>query len=244
MWLHAPRAPQPHWTLRLGATFDDYLAKFNGDRRRKLRWAARNFDAKAGAPVTVERVTEAAQVGPYLARVRELSARTWQGERLGQVMSDDAGERGKLEAYARRGWLRSYLMSVGDQPAAFVLGWQAAGTYTYERIGYDPRWANLSPGNVLLFKLIEDLHAHQPARVVDFGAGDNAYKRLYGTDCADAQDLYLVRRSPKMAVARTLQLATVRGEALARRLVEKSGMKQRLGRWLKRGGKVAGAKTT
>jgi hypothetical protein len=66
-------------------------------------------------------------------------------------------------------------------PAAYCLGSIRWGEFSYDIVGYDPQFAKLNPGKVLLYNILEDLHRHRVVDRVDFGKGITGYKRLFAT---------------------------------------------------------------
>jgi CelD/BcsL family acetyltransferase involved in cellulose biosynthesis len=230
-----PRPPQPHWLLKIHEDFEKYLMTFPGERRGKIRRRVRKLDKDMKEPVRMVRVTTPAQVPEFLAQVEKVSAISWQGTRLQQVVKDAPEERAKLMRQAEHGWLRSYLLYVGERCIAFVIGAQESGIFYYERIGYDPSLSQYAPGIVLFYKIVEDLHAHDRPSWLDFGTGDNNYKRLYGTESFDCVDVYLLRRSPYMGAARTVHRSLVVAEQAARDVIDRYGLRTRVLRILRRG---------
>src|SRR5262249_35857972 len=93
-----------------------------------------------------------------------------------------------------RGLLRSYVLTAGTQPCAFVLGYQGRETFHHVQIGYDPSFAGYSPGSVLHYLLFEDLILHRPPRWVSFGYGDSEYKRMFGNVHFEEAIVLLVNR--------------------------------------------------
>ncbi len=243
VWSYIPRPPQPHWLLQLKPDFEKYLMTFPGDRRGKLRRRVKKIDKEAKQPVRVERVTTPAQVPGFLTQVEHVSSISWQGTRLQQVVKDAPAERAKMMRHAERGWMRSYLLYVGDKCIAFVIGEQESGIFYYDRIGYDPAWSQYAPGIVLFYKVVEDLHAHDAPAWLDFGTGDNSYKRLYGTESFDCVDVYLLRRSAYMGAARTVHRSLTAAEQAAREVIDRYGLRNKVMKILRRSpaAAVAGA---
>lgn len=236
LWLYAPKSPEPHWFIRLPVDFDAYLAKFSGKRRRTLQYGVRYLEKRADAPIRVERIAAPEQIPSFLKYVARVSSLSWQGRRLQHAVQADGVERAHFSAYAEQGWFRSYLLMCGPHCIAFAIGAQCDGVYYYERIGYDPAWASYSPGSVLLYRIIEDLYAHQRPEWFDFGSGDIEYKRVYGNECVEAVNVYLLRRSAYMGLARTMNRSLTAVEGLLRRSVNRLGIRSTVLQLLRHGG--------
>ena len=94
-------------------------------------------------------------------------------------LPDDIQNPEILKDLARRSLLRSYLLQGSDQTSAFVLGYQFQRVYHYADIGFDESLSKYSPGNVLLFLLIEDIINNTELSHINFGIGDSQYKRIF-----------------------------------------------------------------
>ena len=235
LWLYAPKSPGPHWFIRLPETLEAYLGKFSGKTRQTLQYKVRRLEKRATAPVRVERITAPEQVPAFLAHVARVSSLSWQGRRLQKQVSASEATRAYFTELAERGWLRSYLLLSGSQGIAFVVGMQADGVYYYDEPGYDPAWASYSPGAVMLYRLLEDLFAHHRPQWFDFGSGDLEYKRFYGNECVEAVNVYLLRRSAYMGLARMAHRSLTAVEDLLRRSVNRLGIRSTVVQLLRRG---------
>jgi hypothetical protein len=230
-WHYMPYGTVPHHLVRLTGDFEEYLATLGGRSRRKLRNAVRKLEAHAGESLAMDRITRREQLPDFFRHAETVSRKSWQGTQLGEIVRATEEDLDVYAEHADRGWLRSYVLRAGDEPIAFVQGFQAAGTYYYNQIGYDPAWAEHDPGKVLLFRLIEDLCAEDRPDRLDFRYGDNLYKQVFGTDCYDEANLYLIRKTPYGALFRAVHGGCARAAAAARRLLQRLQLRERLRRW-------------
>jgi len=242
-WVEIPRAPTQHRLIRMAASFEDYLAKFSGRTRRTLAYKVRKLEERAGAPITLQRIRRRDELGGFLEMAERISARSWQGTKLGQVFRPEV-QAARLGAFADLGWGRSYLLRCGSEPVAFVAGTQAAGVFYYDHASYDPRWAAHHPGTVLLYKLIEDLYADDTPEVLDFGCGDNEYKRVFANESYEEVTALLVRKSAYTALALATNRACVKTSAAARAGLDRLKLREKVrhllrGRPNKPGGRSA-----
>lgn len=99
------------------------------------------------------------------------------------------------------------LLSLGERPIAFAYAYHYQGCVELVRIGFDPEFANLAPGNALWTRLIRDSF-QRGDRVLDFGPA-----------CLDYKRFWITRLEPSFRVRQYSR--TPRAQAL------------RLGRWLK-----------
>src|SRR5208283_3583735 len=113
----------------------------------------------------------------------EVAKKTYQrGLRVG--FADSAGVRKRLELCARKGWLRAYLLYLGDRPVAFWIGTLCGETFLSEYMSYDPELRQFSPGMVLIMRVIEGFCNKANGDIVkelDFGPGHAEYKGVLGS---------------------------------------------------------------
>lgn len=210
-------APSPYWWIRFPGKPEEYWSQFSKKSRYNFRYRAKHLEH------TVRCVRDADEVEDYARRVDDLISRTWQYKRLGYRL--DIPQKVELwRAMAKLGALRSYLLQQGDRTIAFATGFQWKGQFTYEETGYDPELAAKSPGQVLLYRVIEDLIARETPKVLDFGYGDNEYKRIYANHQTTSGPLVVVRNAVvPCAAVRAAQLRSATGRA-ARTLLAKAGV--------------------
>jgi hypothetical protein len=230
-WPYMPYGTVPHHLVRLTGDFEEYLATLGGRTRRKLRNAVRKLEAHAGDGLAIDRITRREQLAEFFRHAEAISRKSWQGTQLGEVVRASPEMLALDGEHADRGWLRCYVLRAGDEPIAFVRGFQAAGTYYYNQIGYDPAWAEHDPGKVLLFRLIEDLCAEDRPDWLDFRYGDNLYKQVFGTDRYDEANLYLIRKTPYGALFLAVHGGCARTAAAARNLLQRLQLRERVRRW-------------
>jgi len=212
-----PSDPMPHWWIRFPEKPEQYWSQFSKKTRYNFRYRAKHLDHTVRCLRTVGEVSE------FVQKVKSLVCRTWQHRRLEVLF--DVEER--LEAWkqlAAAGAFRSYLLEQGDRLVAFAMGMQWKGLYIYEETGYDPLDAPKSPGQVLLYRVIEDLIARDTPQLLDFGFGDSEYKRIYANHQTTSGPLALVRQGPlPLALMSLFRARSLAGRA-ARRTLEKLGI--------------------
>ncbi|MBN1671840.1 MAG: GNAT family N-acetyltransferase [Kiritimatiellae bacterium] len=191
--------PQHVWQLKLPASFDAYAAAMRHKTRYNLQRARRKL-WEAAKDAQVLKVEKPEDVPAFLRHVDSVFRCSWQARRGAAGKRDGAADVRRLQRVAGHGWLRSYVLLCADRPVAFAVGYQYAGTFTLEEIGYDPDWARFSPGSVLNFLIVEDLFQSDNRPVLlDFGFGENVYKHVLGNECYEAGQAYVVPRTRRRA---------------------------------------------
>ncbi len=160
--------------LALPPSWETYLARLSGKHRHELQRKMRRLDRDApdahascvSAPADI-----AARLGDFLALHR--SSRVGKARFMDERMERFFRE--ALAVFAERGAARLWFLDTASGPiAAFVtLEWD--GTVGLYNSGFAPERAALSPGVVLLARLIRDAIARGRQRF-DFLRGEERYK--------------------------------------------------------------------
>lgn len=166
-----------HHRIRLPQSAEEYWSRFKSKSRATLR----KKRTKLG-DYTVRRFRLLSEVPAFLEAAHAVSLNTWQTHQLGLRVRANSAEARYLGFLAEQGAFRSYVLFREQQPVAFVLSHQWGGVYHYDELGFDRRLAELSPGNVLLQEIIDDLLTHDGPEVLDFGLGDADYKQFFGNE--------------------------------------------------------------
>lgn len=194
-FVYAADNVRPLYSIAFPGTFDEYLRKFSGKTRSTLRRKVKMLREQGGGKLTLVRTGEVEGVSAFLDGIRDIGKRSWKKGGSGWAHISGSNAQHQLEDVARRGFLRSYTLRVGDAPCAFVNGYQHGGVYHYADLAYDERFAKWSPGLVLLFLLIEDLCAQDPPRRLNFGAGYADYKRQFANEIAHDASVLVLRQT-------------------------------------------------
>jgi CelD/BcsL family acetyltransferase involved in cellulose biosynthesis len=225
-------APESNHRLRLPATFDDWLASLGRRTRKNLKGQTRRFQTETAGDLKISRISAEHDVRGFLADADRVYRASWQCRAFGYSPMACEFRREQLGTLARHGWLRSYLLTAGGQPAAFTISYQYGDTLHVENTGFDQRFAHHSPGAVLNYLLIEDLFAHARPDVVDFGFGDADYKRHCGSEATPGYSAHVTRSARWQSLLR-LQRGLTRVEAGTRALLVRLGLYRSLRRLIK-----------
>lgn len=179
------RVDRPNWRLELtpGDAEASLARAWTARHRKERRREERRLREHAGGELELRAFTGPGEIGAFVGPTEELAGRTWQTRvGTGSVFRATARWRRIMECEAERGRLLCYWLVAGGVPIAYQVGFVHGGTYFWEATGFDPSLARLSPGQVLMAMMFRDL-ALRGVREVDFGLGDNEYKRRVGTVC-------------------------------------------------------------
>lgn len=222
------RTRSVHHVVELPGSFAAYFARFSSKTRNSLGRKQRKLEAELGA-LALETYAGAAEMRPMLERIGPVATKTYHYRLLGQDLTvDNARLLANLERWASRGWVRGYVLAANGAAVAYVVGFLVGRRFFYELLGYDPAHAAFAPGTVLLVRLLEDLAEHRIADVLDFGAGDADYKRLFGTASWEEGSMLLARRTVYARSAAGIERAFAGASRVGAAALERLGVKRRV----------------
>ena len=223
------RAPVP-WTACLRdpvaspspPTLDEYFRRHKSLKSRKnMRHSERRLAAHFDGDVSLERATRPDDIDSFIREADVITSASYQGP-IGAGLGDPITQRAILISAAERGELRSYVLRCGGKAIAFQTGIVCRNAYHLQSTAFLPRHASLSPGQVLLVKVLRDLVEHG-ITTVDYGLGDAQYKQVYGTYCWEEATIRLFARTPRGRAESLIDQIARQGDDLARRLVGRTG---------------------
>lgn len=177
--------------LPLPPSWDQYLGSLPGKERHELRRKLRRLERElpgAGVRSHADLPGLSGAMAAFLALHR--------ASRAGKARFMDARMEGFFRAVvrplARAGWLRLWFLEEAGEPLAAYLTYEYGGSVGLYNSGFDPRWAALSPGIVLLAHLIRSAIDRGFARF-DFLRGEERYKYAFGPTPEDLFNVVLAR---------------------------------------------------
>lgn len=219
---------------RIGHGLDAYLSDLPSGRRQDLRRSLRRFEREFEGRFDVRVCAREDEVAAMLDEVAPISGRTYQARLRGLALSrHNHTGREALEG-ARRGLARCYLLMVDGRAVAWRIGLLHGGVYCSHHVGYDPEFEKWHVGVVMHLKSVEDLCAVGGVSFLDMLYGDNDFKRKAANLSRTEANYYLFPRTANGRITHALLAGCNRVSALAGELLQRSGMKASLKRWLRR----------
>lgn len=215
---------------RLDRDFDTWLAGLSAKSRSTLRRKAKRLAERNGGRLDVRCYRSESEIDTFYRAARALSARTYQERRLGAGLPEGEAALAEMRALARRDRVRAWLLFVGSRPVSYLYAPAEGDALVYAHLGYDPDFAELSPGTVLQLEAMRQLMAERSFALFDFTEGEGRHKRQFATGAVECVDLLLVRPTlANLLVGHALNRFDG-AVALARRLVTALGFERALAR--------------
>jgi CelD/BcsL family acetyltransferase involved in cellulose biosynthesis len=192
-WLRYVRSRDVHYFIEIQQSWEAYISKFTGKSRQNLRRSVKRFTERQQGGDGVELMTTPADMARFHREALRISEQTYQHKLLKCGLPADEAFVTHLDKLARDGKARGYLLNDGELPVAYAWCSMSGDVLKYEVVGYLPECADLSPGTVLLYHIIEDAHSIPNCRFLDFGPGEAVYKSMFANRKVEYVDLYLFR---------------------------------------------------
>lgn len=178
---------------RLDGDFDAYLAGFSAKSRSTLRRKVRRLAERSGGSLDLRCYRTPEEMDEFHRQARIVSARSYQERLLDAGLPDGEEARAEMRALAARDAARGCTLHVDGRPISYLYAPAEGPTLIYLYLGYDPDFADLSPGTVLQFEAMRQLMEEGRFRLFDFTEGEGQHKRLFSTGEVACVDLLLVR---------------------------------------------------
>jgi hypothetical protein len=178
---------------RLDRGFEAYLGGFSAKSRSTCRRKLRKFAEASGGEIDLRCYRSEEEIVGFQEAARAVSATSYQERLLGAGLPEGPAATAEMRALARSGRARGWLLFLDGRPVSYLWAPAEGETLLYAHLGYDPEFADLSPGTVLQLEAMRQLMEERAFRLFDFTEGDGQHKRLFATDAVDCVDLLLLR---------------------------------------------------
>ncbi len=195
--------------VRTVGGFAEYLAKFSGKTRNGLSRKVKKYIESAGPdPLKVYRTPD--ELGVFLAAAATLAEKSYQARVFGNQLPNTPEFVAHARQLAAEGRTLGVILEHQGRPACFWWFTLDHGVLLSEFTGFDSELRALSPGTVLLYLLLPQLFANLAIEVLDFGEGDNDYKRLFATESRRCAEVFWLRLRPSTVAMVGVETALVR----------------------------------
>lgn len=181
--------------INMAGKFSDYMGRFSAKTRSSLKRKRRKLEELGGGELDVEEFRTRSEIERFFAEALPLSGRTYQSRLLDAGLPESGAAQNAALELAAQDQLRAFLLRIKGNAIAYLYLPIKNATLIYAFLGYDPDFAQYSPGTVLQLQALERLFAEERFRYFDFTEGEGAHKALFGTDWVEACSFLLLRAS-------------------------------------------------
>ena len=183
-------------TLKTNGDFESFLKNKSHSFRQSFRQTRRRINKVEGTH-SIDLLSSGNAWDKVVDSMRSVEKRSWK-EKTGHTKLSASKNRkffsNIMEAFARRGWLNLWTLSVNQQAVAYSLNFNYSGKcYNYFLI-HDDDYEKFSPGALLFGYGVENAH-NDGSTEFDCLRGDEPYKSRWTNDSRDCHQLVFHKTS-------------------------------------------------
>ena len=148
-----------------------YQASWPGNHRRQMGKMLRRAEREGGVELKVVRQFGGEDIEALLTKGFQVEDRGWKGAAGSSVWRNPSIFRffcAQARQLAQQGNLQLTFLEHRGRTIAFEYGWNVGGVYGSAKVGYDEQFAELSPGQLLRYLLLERMFADPEQHRFDF----------------------------------------------------------------------------
>ncbi len=165
------------WENLDGRTFVEYLAARDGALREVIRRKGARLERDGATFAMIGGANTQAEIEAGISDYETVYAASWK-----EAEPFPAFQPTLMRRLAAAGWLRLALLYLDGRPIAAQLWVVVDGTATVLKLAHDTAFDRASPGTVLTAFAIRTLMENDGVASLDFGRGDDPYKRGWATN--------------------------------------------------------------
>lgn len=219
-----------NYYIDLRQTFPAYINGFSGKTRntlkRKVRQVAKNMEFRC--------FRTANEVLDFHMLARQVAPKTYQEKLFDGAIPDSPEFVARMQALAERDDFRGFILSLNGRPASYLYLPVENGVVIYGYLGYDPEFAKLSVGTILLYLALEQIFLEGTHCYFDFTYGVEQTKSLFGRAACFRADVYFFRWTIRNVVTVLGHLAVERLSTGIGRLLSALGLRGKVRKLLRR----------
>lgn len=216
-----------HWRLVLPETYEEFLATRSKSTRDSVKRYGRKLEKTFGEKLSLEVLREPADLERIVRDLDHVAAKTYQ-RGLGVAFTAGEEQRERLRLGLERRWFRTWILYLSGEPIAFWPGFVYNRIFTIGIPGYDPDYAEHRVGLYVQMRLIADLCGDPDVDAIDYGRGDAEYKRRYGNEHWEEEDVIVFARTLRGLRINAARNAILGADAGARRALAATGLTDRV----------------
>lgn len=215
-----------HYFMRLPDSIETVYLGLSSDHRSELRRKAKKLKGAFGDQVCVRCFRDAGELDTVIPQIEAIAKRTYQ-RGLGVGFEDTPLVRRRLYFFASKGWLRVYVLYLGEHPSSFWIGTVSDEMFCSDYLAFDPKFGGHSPGTVLLTRVVEEL-CKEGVKQIDFGLGEGRYKERFGNIKSVDASIYILAPTRRGIAINTLRSGTMVMDIVLKKIISRMGMAQKV----------------
>jgi len=185
--------PGLHWRTTLPETIGELYQSLGAKQKHELFRKERQAKKRAKGRIAYRcfRNNNMSELYHYIEGIAQKSFQ----RSVGCGFKDCDEHHRFLMLAASRGWLRVHVLSINEEPCAFLIALLYKKVLHFYWAGHDLSWRKCNPGNVLLKHVLEQLYSEPEVQAIDWGPGDSNLTRHFGNHATQESSMFMFPRS-------------------------------------------------
>jgi hypothetical protein len=156
--------------IEIAGDWDAFKKGLSHSHRRAMVKAERQLQGSGDIRLEMLSQLTPEEVHHWLEKVFTVEDSSWKGDSGSSVLRTP----GMSDFFLRQarqladwGQLEIALLQLDGHPIASLFGFSAKGVYFAHKIGYDPKYRQYGPGQMMFWKILEQLHAQGNWKAID-----------------------------------------------------------------------------
>ena len=209
-----------NYRLQLLDSFEDFYQTKSRSTKKMINSYRNRLKNKFGDDVQIKSYYLEDQVDEALENINHVALKSYL-QKIGQGFTKSEAMRQKWLFLAKRNIFRAHIMYINDHPCAFWVGYLYKGIYFLIYTGYDPDYHYYHVGTLVLMHIIEQYSRDKSCRTIDYGLGEELYKKIFGNQINNVANFMLFSPTLKGQFIRMSLLVTVGTTELAKKILTK-----------------------
>ncbi|MCC6123945.1 MAG: GNAT family N-acetyltransferase [Pirellulales bacterium] len=165
---------RPRWQagrVEIGGDWQAYRSTWSRKHRQNTAHCIRQLSHSGDLQLRLLSAFAPGEAARWMRRGWEIENLGWKGAAGSSVLKTPGMEAfyaKQAELLARENQLELAFLESAGRPIAFAYGQSAKGVFHSVKIGYDPSFADYSPGQLLRYFLLERFHGERDRKALDF----------------------------------------------------------------------------
>lgn len=172
----------PSFFIRLDGSYNDYLMKKSGNFRYNLKRKEKKLNALGDVAYLTR--SDFGTIDDAYNAVLHIEENSWKHKHGTAITSVDRQRvfyKELCERAEAKGWLRLRFFTLNKEPVAYNMGLIKNGAYYLLKLSYHDRFRQMSPGTLLIARLVEEL-TREGIKEFDFAGEPYEYEKQWTDD--------------------------------------------------------------
>ncbi len=207
-----------NYRLQLLDSFDDFYQTKSRSTKKMIKSYKNRLRKNFGDGVQIKSYSYEKQIDKVLEDINQVALKSYL-QKIGEGFRKSEAIRQKWLFMAKKNVFRAHIMYINNLPCAFWTGYLYKGIYFLIYTGYDPAYHYYHVGTLVLMHIIEQYSRDKSCHTIDYGLGDEVYKKLFGNQINIVANFMVFSPTLKGQLIKASLLATLGTTELVKKIL-------------------------